>query len=365
MRRPPAWASTSAGAPAPKPRSVRVAAELERARDLEREVRARLRPLSMQATAADRAAKLAGEIAVGRVTLLASEMLSRSELERRARRAPGDARAEAHAEVEASWRRWPPAAPGRGGADRPGRGAGAGRATPSTPSRPPANGCGLQAGRMSQASATLERTRGRRLAVGRPARGDAKRLAAESAGRRRGGTAAAEIARLGVGDVEGERVLTAQAEAALTAALDARRALADAQGQVTTSRREAEQSTARAGGPYQAAAGPQRPAKATAEELEGANTQADGAGEAGAAAAELRPRSVAATATARSTAAEADLRRPGGVARADPSQRAGGDPAGGLERALERGEGLPPAARSLQAAGAKLVVAGDRSPGGI
>src|SRR6185503_7337521 len=36
---------------------TRVEGELERARDLEREVRARLRPLAMQATAADRAAK--------------------------------------------------------------------------------------------------------------------------------------------------------------------------------------------------------------------------------------------------------------------------------------------------------------------
>src|SRR4051812_27347463 len=54
---------------------ARVAAELERARDLEREVRARLRPLAMQATAAERAAKLAAEIAQGRVELLSSELL--------------------------------------------------------------------------------------------------------------------------------------------------------------------------------------------------------------------------------------------------------------------------------------------------
>src|SRR5262249_58565566 len=58
---------------------VRVAAELERARDLEREVRARLRPLAMQATAAERAAKLGGEIAQGRVALVVSELLGERE----------------------------------------------------------------------------------------------------------------------------------------------------------------------------------------------------------------------------------------------------------------------------------------------
>ena len=57
---------------------ARVATELERARDLEREVRARLRPLAMQATAADRAAKLGQEIAQGRISLLSSELLVES-----------------------------------------------------------------------------------------------------------------------------------------------------------------------------------------------------------------------------------------------------------------------------------------------
>src|SRR3989442_2884898 len=42
---------------------ARVAIQVERARDLEAEVRSRLRPLALQATAADRAEKLAGQIA--------------------------------------------------------------------------------------------------------------------------------------------------------------------------------------------------------------------------------------------------------------------------------------------------------------
>ena len=42
---------------------ARVATEVERARDLEAEVKKRLRPLALQATAAERAEKLRGEIA--------------------------------------------------------------------------------------------------------------------------------------------------------------------------------------------------------------------------------------------------------------------------------------------------------------
>ena len=48
---------------------VRVAVQVERARDLEAEVRGRLRPLALQATAAERAEKLAGEIAGLRVRI--------------------------------------------------------------------------------------------------------------------------------------------------------------------------------------------------------------------------------------------------------------------------------------------------------
>src|SRR4051812_8985666 len=42
---------------------ARVATQVERARDLEEEVKKRLRPLALQATAAERAEKLRGEIA--------------------------------------------------------------------------------------------------------------------------------------------------------------------------------------------------------------------------------------------------------------------------------------------------------------
>src|SRR5512133_2471977 len=48
---------------------TRVATQVERARDLEEEVRKRLRPLALQATAAERAEKLRGELAMLRARL--------------------------------------------------------------------------------------------------------------------------------------------------------------------------------------------------------------------------------------------------------------------------------------------------------
>ena len=62
--------------------------QVERARDLEDEVRKRLRPLALQASAADRAEKLAGEIARLRARLAELDLEA---LEERA----GDARAAA------------------------------------------------------------------------------------------------------------------------------------------------------------------------------------------------------------------------------------------------------------------------------
>ncbi|HSD21276.1 MAG TPA: AAA family ATPase, partial [Anaeromyxobacter sp.] len=53
---------------------ARVAVQVERARDLEEEVRKRLRPLALQATAAERAEKLAGEIARLRARIAALDL---------------------------------------------------------------------------------------------------------------------------------------------------------------------------------------------------------------------------------------------------------------------------------------------------
>ncbi len=340
---------------------VRVASELERARDLEREVKARLRPLSIQATAADRAAKLAGEIAVGRVTLLSSEMLTeqRSSAGLDGRRA---AAAQTHAAVE---KKLEGLAARRALAESEltGLAAAQERAAHSFYAFETARErLDLQAGRVAQGAAALDRARGRRTAAAERLAADAARFTAESLeASATADQAALEVDRLGVGDVEAERALTAQAEAALTAALDARRALADAQGQVATTRREAEQSAGRLAAHTKQMETFAGRAETTARDLEGAGALAEAAAKAGEAAAmELAAATAAATAAteAEATAAESDRAARAALDELTHRSELAATRLAGLDRALERGEGLPPAARSLQAAGAKLVVAG-------
>ena len=66
---------------------ARVATQVERARDVEEEVRKRLRPLALQATAAERAEKLAGEIATLRARVASLDLAALEE-----RKAEADAR---------------------------------------------------------------------------------------------------------------------------------------------------------------------------------------------------------------------------------------------------------------------------------
>jgi chromosome segregation ATPase len=73
---------------------ARVAIQVDRARDLEDEVRKRLRPLALQATAAQRAERLAGEIARRRARIAAAEL---ERVERRLAEVE-ERRAEAHLE---------------------------------------------------------------------------------------------------------------------------------------------------------------------------------------------------------------------------------------------------------------------------
>ena len=72
---------------------ARVATQVERARDVEEEVRKRLRPLALQATAAERAEKLAGEIAGLRARLARLDLAALDERRAEARRAPHRRRA--------------------------------------------------------------------------------------------------------------------------------------------------------------------------------------------------------------------------------------------------------------------------------
>ena len=83
---------------------ARVAVQVERARDLEQEVKKRLRPLALQATAAERAQKLAGEIARLRARIAELDIARLEErlreMEER-RHAAASARADAEERLEA------------------------------------------------------------------------------------------------------------------------------------------------------------------------------------------------------------------------------------------------------------------------
>src|SRR4029453_5329794 len=76
---------------------ARVEIQVDRARDLEDEVRKRLRPLALQATAAQRAEKLVGEIEARRARIAAAEL---ERIERRLEEV-GERRAEAELERKA------------------------------------------------------------------------------------------------------------------------------------------------------------------------------------------------------------------------------------------------------------------------
>ena len=75
---------------------ARVAVQVERARDVEAEVRGRLRPLALQATAAERAERLAGEIASLRARIAELDLAACDERLRRPG-APGCRRSRAPA----------------------------------------------------------------------------------------------------------------------------------------------------------------------------------------------------------------------------------------------------------------------------
>ena len=346
---------------------ARVSSELERARDLEREVRARLRPLQMQATAADRAARLGSEIAVGRLRLLASDSLgeqrradsARTRLEA-ARTAQadvdgrlavvGERRSRAEAELTGLAAEQERASRGYYDFET-------GRERLAAARR-----------RLEQAATALGRTQLRAAVQTDRLGADAERFAAEAAqASEQAAASLAEADRLAAVDAGEAREAAAAAEAALSASLDARRALAEAQGHAGTARLESDRSAARA------------------EELRArlatlTTTAADAAGglvQATEAAERLHAAAVALqaeleTATAAAERARADADR---TADAHRAARAAADELGhrhqvmrtrleALEQALDRGEGLTPAVRALKAAGAKLVVAGvEAQPG--
>jgi chromosome segregation protein len=346
---------------------ARVESELSRARDLEREVRARLRPLAMQATAAERAAKLGAEIARGRVALLSSELVGeRTRVEQLRGRLGGAVAKQREVEQAAG-----AIAARRETAERElgGLAAEQERATRAFFAFETAGERLVgEAGRLAASMARLERGAGRRRGDAAELERQAERADADSA---RAAELAAELETeaAGIGKVETEAAAeaAAQAEAALAAALTARRAHADAEGQAANVRRELETVAARS------AELEERLAGLSARAEESTSRLADSDGQATALSAKL--------ADARLALAEADDRAEAAESRTEAARTAEREARAAaaesadavaitsarlqaLEAAVERGEGLSAAARDLQRDGARLVVEGiEAAPG--
>jgi chromosome segregation protein len=346
---------------------ARVSSELERARDLEREVRARLRPLQMQATAAERAAKLGGEIAAGRLRLIASDTISeqrRADAARARLSAAHTAQADVDAKLKVIGERRAKAE-----AELTGLAAEQERATRAyydfeTARERLSDG----ARRLEGAAASLGRAHARRTGLAGRLTADAERFLAEAAeATEQAEAAAGEAERLAASDGGELREAAAAAETALTASLDARRALAEAQGHAGTARLEADRSAARAD---ELEARVESLAAAAAEAQAGLTSGAETAGglevSAKTLAAELEA-AVAAAGESRTEAERTATAARAAVAAADELGHRGqlmNARLDALRQALDRGEGLTPAVRALKEAGAKLVVAGvEAQPG--
>ena len=345
----------------------RVEGELERARDLEREVRARLRPLAMQATAADRAAKLGAEIAAGRISLLSSELLGERERSTELRTRLGtqtSSRDTIDAEVAKIGERRAAAErelAGLAGAQE--RAARAFYAFETSRER-----LSAQRARANRTVAELERAEARRRVDAEADGREAERLAAEAeAADVAAQQHVAEVAALEASDQGGLGDAAAAAEAALAGALDARRAHAEAQGQAANLRRDAETGIARLAdlrsrlsemaGTSDGSRGELDTAEAEVAALDTRIAEAaDQLAAATAEAAEHEQRAAAAREAdraAREASAAAAERLAALAARLET-----------LDAAIERGDGLPPAARALRDRGARLLVTGiEAAPG--
>jgi chromosome segregation protein len=340
---------------------ARVAGELERARDLEREVRARLRPLQMQATAADRAAKLVGEIASARIALLSSELVG----ERR-RLHDTDTRLERAVELRSAAdavlaqlaeRRSAAEQELAGLAAQQERAAHAFYAFDTARSR-----AAEQLERLQRAGETLVRAGERRAAAASRLEAEAARFEAEAkAANRDAATAREQHARLAAADDGGAAEVATATESALAEALNARRALAEVEGEaeyLRANRAQAEQRVAELDALLAALAAD---ATASAAALAGARERLVAAEAAATfAGSELeRLQAAADGATAAREQAERGARDAASeAARAVHEVELLGVRVDGLARLLERGEGLAPAARELRSNGLDLVLAG-------
>ena len=123
---------------------ARVATQVERARDLEEEVRKRLRPLALQATAAERAEKLRGEIATLRARIAELDLATLDERLARGRRAARRRRVSRAVRPRRGSRRCSPsaAAPRRSSPTRPASASRRCRCSTGSAARPSGSGCG-------------------------------------------------------------------------------------------------------------------------------------------------------------------------------------------------------------------------------
>ncbi len=339
---------------------ARVEANLSRARDLEAELKARLRPLALQASAAERAAALAGEVDAARIELTSSQIAAARRLRARiaadleqvgAERTRLDAAiARAATEREtierelaglvgeqerASERYWGLAS----GLDR------------------------LAARREALAERLTTLAEDRRRALARAERLDAEVAAAKAEEAHAAAAADAHAATLAAaGDGTEEEVLAAlvrEVAGALDAALAARQELAEIDGRANRAAhdvREASEQALAAGARADALVAEAAARAASRAGLEAALAAAD----ADATAATVALAAAQAAATAARSAAESirererEARELRGAA-AGRSQAATAR-AEAADRAVERGDGLAPAVRRLRERGVQLAL---------
>ncbi|HET7366739.1 MAG TPA: chromosome segregation protein SMC, partial [Gaiella sp.] len=338
---------------------ARVATQVERARDVEDEVRKRLRPLALQATAAERAEKLAGEIASLRARVAALDLAAleerRTEAEERrgaaalARRSTQERLTAVLAEREGAETELSDAAGSREGA------LGALYRLQGSVERLAVRGESLEAlsGRLAEDLAEAERAIASRSDEAVRALEDAAREAAAAAR-----DAAAESGRVAERARQAQALLAAASRAL---ALEAEQRLDEARGAREELDRELGGLTGTSGGANRAlvalgaarerlTARHERAAELARELSQRHEAARSHARDGGAGPAELEARANQAQAESRAAATERD----------DLAERARAarDRLTALERSLADREGIAPAARALAAEGARLALQG-------
>ena len=348
---------------------ARVRADLERAADIEREIRARLRPLELQATAAERAAGLARDIAERRLRLLGSEGAAL----RKRRGSLADDRDRARERVLELESILEAARTRREAAEAELA------SLAGEQERASSRAWALEAA-LERLSGRAERLRERLADAAREAQGErerATRMSAQAARSREAAAAAGASAATLAGEAERLRAdepaaelaaLTARAGDALEAALSARRQAAEAEGGVARAGSERARCEERLAALREAAPARAAALEAAAGDLQGAEAEA----------AEATPHATAAADALTAAVAEAELAQTAAdAARADEraalahAAQAGEQASAAearvaaLDEALRRADGVAPAVRRLAERGALLSVSLVSAPAGV